>query len=147
MSESEVKNGSVAQAAAEQQIGEAPKNWRKLRVSECRYGFWVPIGDIGNLYANNKVKHWAARLLGRDEKFGYDRQFMYRRCDSKGRTIGYVLPEDVAVGDVFEEAGGSWKNIYRGYCVVRAIVENGIFVEDIGEPDVLKILEQAEVSE
>jgi hypothetical protein len=51
-----------------------------------------------------KKKHWMAKIIGLDEKFGFNRDFLRRALyDKKGKAAGYSI-EGLKEGDIIEEA-------------------------------------------
>ncbi|MHA1471348.1 MAG: hypothetical protein ACTSSP_12440 [Candidatus Asgardarchaeia archaeon] len=101
--------------------------------------------ELGGHYINFKVKWWVAKIIGIDPKWVFAREFLpKRRVDFSAKRATTVVVDTIKPGDVLEVVGGSWKNEYRAYMVVKDInFERGmLIVEDISTVEARELAEQ-----
>lgn len=68
------------------------------------------------IHSNYKcVKQWVARIIGRDNQYTVQREFLRRHGWERRRP--FFAYTDMKKGDIVEINGGSWKNSYRYYGV------------------------------
>ncbi len=78
---------------------------------------------------DTKKKHWMAKIIGLDEKFGLSRDFLKRSLyDSKGKAGGYSA-DGLKAGDIIEEGDDSGKNGYREYARITKIDDSALEFE------------------
>ena len=82
---------------------------------------------------DTKKKHWMAKIVGLDPKFGFNRDFLRRAMyDKKGKAGGYSV-DGLREGDIVEEADAA-KN--KEYARVKKIGDDFIELEYIRETNV-----------
>lgn len=94
-------------------------------------------GGLGGLLGYPKPHYWAAKITGRDPKYGYARSFLRPKIDyaksnsagSRGVFLWYIFES----GEIYEVSSPvSWKRTRRYFCMVT---EDGDIVE-IGKEEV-----------
>ncbi|HTY92153.1 MAG TPA: hypothetical protein VMC84_13335 [Methanocella sp.] len=96
----------------------------RIEVTKTPQGIAINAGEICPV--DTKKKHWMAKIIGLDEKFGFNRDFLKRAIyDKKGKAAGYSI-EGLKEGDIVEEADAV-KN--REYALVKKIGDGFIELE------------------
>jgi hypothetical protein len=74
----------------------------KIEVVKTPGGRVINAGEICPV--DTKKKHWMSKIIGLDEKFGFNRDFLKRALfDKKGKAGGYSV-DNLKEGDIIEEA-------------------------------------------
>lgn len=82
---------------------------------------------------DTKKKHWMAKIIGLDPKFGFNRDFLKRALyDKKGKSAGYSI-DGLKEGDIVEEADAA-KN--KEFARVTKIGDDFIELEYMRETNV-----------
>lgn len=96
----------------------------RIEIIQSPQGRAILAGQIGPV--DTKKKHWMAKIVGLDETFGFNRDFLKRAIyDKKGKAAGYSI-EGLKEGDIVEEADAA-KN--REYARVKKIGDGFIELE------------------
>lgn len=75
---------------------------------------------------DTKKKHWMAKVIGLDDKFGFSRDFLRRSMyDTKGKAGGYSV-DGLKAGDIIEEGDDSGKTGYREYARITRIDDSAL---------------------
>jgi len=83
-----------------------------------------------------KKKHWMCKILGLDEKYGFNRDFLKRAMyESKGKPSGYSL-DGIKVGDIIEEGDESGKTGYREFARITKLDDSTLEYEYMRANDV-----------
>jgi hypothetical protein len=96
----------------------------KIEVIKAPRGRAIKAGEICPV--DPKKKHWMCRIVGLDDKFGFNRDFLRRALyDSKGKSAGYSI-DGLKEGDIVEEADAA-KN--KEYARIVKIDDSGLEFE------------------
>ncbi len=96
----------------------------RIEVIKTPQGRAINAGEICPV--DIKKKHWMAKVIGLDEKFGFNRDFLKRAMyDKKGKAAGYSV-DGLKEGDIVEEADAA-KN--KEYARVKKIEDAFIELE------------------
>lgn len=99
----------------------------RIEVVKSHGGRAISAGEICPV--DMKKKHWMAKIIGLDEKFGFSRDFLRRAMyDTKGKTGGYSA-DGLKAGDIIEEGDESGKNGYREYARITSIDDTALEFE------------------
>jgi hypothetical protein len=83
-----------------------------------------------------KKKHWMCKILGLDEKYGFNREFLKRALyENKGKAGGYSI-DGLKAGNIIEEGDESGKNGYREYARITKIDDSTLEFEFMRANDV-----------
>lgn len=98
----------------------------RIEIVKSPQGRAINAGEICPV--DTKKKHWMAKIIGLDEKYGFNRDFLKRAMyDKKGKAAGYSI-EGLKEGDIVEEADAA-KN--KEYARVKKIDDSSIELEYI----------------
>ena len=62
----------------------------RIEIIQSPQGRAILAGQVGPV--DTKKKHWMAKIVGLDEKFGFNRDFLKRAIyDKKGKAAGYSI--------------------------------------------------------